>query len=328
MYNFAKLPKQQREELIQLTAGKIGIAEALVEKDFWVTVILNLLFEHSSFKEHILFKGGTSLSKGFKVINRFSEDIDIILDWRVLGIADEEAWKERSNNQHDKFNKHIDLLGADYIKTTIKPELETIIQEIINNEFKIYITEYDPYTICIEYPKSFNDNYLLPIVKLEIGPRASRVPYVEKEISAYVIEAYPSLFSKINCKVKTIKAERTFWEKITILHSVAKSGRCPLRYSRHYYDTYSFIKSSLIKEILSDVSLLDDVVKFKSRFYVSKSAHYDTAKLGTIQLIPSNENILLLEKDYKKMGDMLFGEIPIFEDIIEELKKFETILNS
>ncbi|OGI11620.1 MAG: hypothetical protein A2Y40_07495 [Candidatus Margulisbacteria bacterium GWF2_35_9] len=94
MYNFTKNSNDEIKKVFSEAAKNKNIAESLIEKDFWVTVILSLLFEKTSFKDHILFKGGTSLSKGFNLINRFSEDIDIILDWRQLGVTDEEAFRE------------------------------------------------------------------------------------------------------------------------------------------------------------------------------------------------------------------------------------------
>jgi len=326
MYKIAKAPKEEIEELIRKTAEITDIFESLIEKDFWVTVMLSLLFEKTSFKDHILFKGGTSLSKGFNLINRFSEDIDIILDWRQLGITDEEAFKERSNTQQDKFNKHVDSLGADYIKNTILPELISVIKENLTDDLKVFIED-DPHIICIEYVKSFKNEYLLPIVKLEIGPRASRIPSVDKEVSAYIIEHYPSLFEKKSCLVKTITAERTFWEKITILHSVAMSGKCPVRYSRHYYDVYKFLKSDIMKSVLTDLSLLEQVVEFTKKFYISSKGNYDTAKIGSLSLVPSNENISTLRNDYKKMGNMLFGDIPDFDSIMKSISEFEGKLN-
>jgi hypothetical protein len=326
MYNFTRNSNDEIKKVFSEAAKNKKIADSLIEKDFWVTVILSLLFEETSFKDHILFKGGTSLSKSFNLINRFSEDIDIILDWRQLGITDEEAFKERSNTQQDKFNKHVDSLGAEYIKNTILSELKSVIKENLTDDLKVFIED-DPHIICIEYTKSFKDEYLLPIVKLEIGPRASRVPFIDKEVSAYIIEHYPTLFEKKSCLVKTITAERTFWEKITIFHSVAMSGKCPPRYSRHYYDVYKFLKSDIMTSVLSDLYLLEQVVEFTKKFYISGKGNYDTAKLGSLSLVPSSDNLKKLKDDYQRMKNMLFGDIPEFDTIIKSISEFESNLN-
>ena len=167
----------------------------------------------------------------------------------------------------------------------------------------------------------------MPIVKLEIGPRASRIPSVDKKISAYIIEHYPTLFEKKFCLVKTITAERTFWEKITILRSVAMSGKCPPRYSRHYYDVYKFLKSDIIISVLSDLSLLEQVVEFTRKFYITGKGHYDTAKTGSLKLVPSESTINVLRKDYQRMESMLFGDMPNFDAIMKSISAFEGKLN-
>ena len=105
MRNIAKLPDNDRLELFRNTADKMGMNDAIVEKDFWVCFTLDYLFHRSPWKEAITFKGGTSLSKAFHLISRFSEDIDLILDWRVLGYGKDEPWKKRSNTKQDAFNK-------------------------------------------------------------------------------------------------------------------------------------------------------------------------------------------------------------------------------
>ncbi len=120
----ATFSNKQREELFRATAAKKGIIESLVEKDFWVCLVLKSIFECESIKDILLFKGGTSLSKVYNLINRFSEDIDLVLDWQVLGISDDVAWGKRSATQQDKFNNHIDSLGKEYIASSILPKLQ------------------------------------------------------------------------------------------------------------------------------------------------------------------------------------------------------------
>lgn len=105
MINVARLPESDRRELFRNTADKMGLNDTIVEKDFWVCFTLDYLFHRCPWKDSITFKGGTSLSKAFNLISRFSEDIDLILDWRVLGYGKDEPWEERSKTKQDSFNK-------------------------------------------------------------------------------------------------------------------------------------------------------------------------------------------------------------------------------
>ena len=105
MNNIARINSNDRKALFQNTAAKMGLTEAIVEKDYWVCFVLDYLFHRCKWKDSIAFKGGTSLSKAYGLIERFSEDIDLILDWRVLGYEKDEPWEKRSNTKQDLFNK-------------------------------------------------------------------------------------------------------------------------------------------------------------------------------------------------------------------------------
>ena len=123
MRQIARLPQKDREALFQSTAAAIGINEAIVEKDFWVCWMLDYLFHECPWKDALTFKGGTSLSKAFALIQRFSEDIDLILDWQVLGYAVDEPWRERSNTKQDLFNKTVNEKTADFLDQIFLPEI-------------------------------------------------------------------------------------------------------------------------------------------------------------------------------------------------------------
>ncbi len=331
MKNVAKYPKKQREELFRLTASKRGIIESLVEKDFWVCLVLKSIFESEKLKDILIFKGGTSLSKVYNLISRFSEDIDLILDWRTLNISDETAWGERSATQQDKFNQHLDTLGKEYIANVILPILKDTLIPKTGSDFQLTIPDDEPHVIQIQYPASFKNNYLLNFIKLEIGPRSSRVPSEHAQIRCYAADEYPQLFKASSFQVKVIKPERTFWEKATILHQIASASEdkpVQSRYSRHYYDIYQ-MNNSAVKEIsLGNLNLLQEVAEFKNRFYRSPSARYDLAKPGTLKIVPSENKILSLTKDYEQMKEMLFGTIPSFEEIVENLRNLEMEINN
>jgi len=244
----AKLTKEERNELFRATADKKGVTEALIEKDFWVCLLLKTIFENSDLKKLLIFKGGTSLSKCYNLINRFSEDVDLILDWKCLNISDDEAWKDRSGTQQDKFNNRIDELGISYISESILPILDKTLKGKIGNKVRLEIDKKEGNIINVNYQSSFSDKYLLDYIKLEIGPRASLMPQNAISICSYAGEEYPDLFDKPDFNVNVIKSERTFWEKATILHqiaSVAEDKSIQSRYSRHYYDLFQMIPNAV-----------------------------------------------------------------------------------
>ncbi|HEP5207699.1 TPA: nucleotidyl transferase AbiEii/AbiGii toxin family protein, partial [Streptococcus pyogenes] len=128
--------KEDLRVLIVNTARKKNISEAVIEKDYWVTFILDYLFNENKWKEYFTFKGGTSLSKCFRLIERFSEDIDLILDWRVLGYEEKEPWIERSNTKQDKFNKKVNEKTEIFLKDEFLKVLEEDLKDF-DFEFSI-----------------------------------------------------------------------------------------------------------------------------------------------------------------------------------------------
>lgn len=121
----------------------MGLPEAIIEKDFWVCWTLNYLFCNSAWREHLAFKGGTSLSKCFNLIHRFSEDIDLILDWRLVGCPKDEPWAERSRNQQDKYNKAVNARTETFLADNFVPNLEADLRKLLTDNFQITINGYN-----------------------------------------------------------------------------------------------------------------------------------------------------------------------------------------
>lgn len=329
MKEIALRERKEREELFLVTAREIGLPEAMVEKDFWVCWTLDYLFHDCPWAEHLAFKGGTSLSKCFGLIQRFSEDIDLILDWRLLGYEKDEPWAERSKTQQDKFNKEANARTEGFLRETFLPQLQADFQKLLDDEFSLYIEEDDPQTVCFGYPKSFQEGSILPVVRLEIGALAAWTPAEQVEIASYAAQRYPQVFKHPTTSILAVAPERTFWEKVTILHKEAfrTNGRFPDRYSRHYYDLWCMGKSPVKAVAYEDLALLERVVRFKERFYPAGSAHYELAKPGTMRLLPLEECIPLLREDYEHMKNMIFGETPDFEEIMECMQRLEGEIN-
>lgn len=324
MDNVAQLPSKDRGELFTEAAIHLNMTPAIVEKDFWVTWTLDKLFAHPTLSRILMFKGGTTLSKVFGLIERFSEDIDLILDWRIVTSENPEA--HRSKTQQAKLNARINEHGQEYIAGN----LHEMIHNVLKPTCTCTVDGLDPNTLNVAYPAAFTDDYLRPEVRLEIGPLASWVPFGNYTIRSYASDVFPGLFSRAECKVKALKAERTFWEKVTILHHEAhrpKTSRQPSRNSRHYYDLARMAISPVKDAALSDIAQLHDVVEFKQKFYPRNWARYDLAVPGTLKLIPEEHVMTSMRNDYRAMKNMIFGEYPAIDTIINILRTLENEIN-
>lgn len=330
MNRVATLSEKERNELFTLTAERLGIGSiAIVEKDFWVCWTLKQLFEHAKLSKLLIFKGGTSLSKVYGLISRFSEDVDLVLDWRVVN-QDQNPMAERSKRQQSKINETLNDSAITYIAETMMPWL----QEALGShcEMEINTGEKDQgHVVRVKYPKTENPTGILPYIQLEIGPLASWLPHSEHSVTPYAAEYFPHLFDEPQCKVRAIDAERTFWEKATILHHEAHRPEdlpVPPRYSRHYYDLCLMAADETLKSTaLGKPELLASVVEFKKKFYPRGWANYDAAFSGSFKLIPPSHVLNAMQKDYEAMQEMIFGDRPTFDEIIASLKTLEAEIN-
>lgn len=331
MRKIATIKENDRKALFQNTAVKMGLTNAIIEKDFWVCFMLDYLFHRCAWKDKIAFKGGTSLSKSYGLIERFSEDIDLILDWRVIGYGINEPWEERSNTKQDIFNKEANRRTEDFLRDIFMPAVINDLQKELNTTVNCYIDETDPQTVVFAYSRSFEDSSILPVIRLEIGALAAWTPADERTITPYAAIQYPKVFEEPETKILTVLPKRTFWEKVTILHREAfrpEDKAFPSRYSRHYYDLYCMMNSSVKDEALADIELLDKVVQFKEKFYRCPWARYDLAKVGTLKLMPPERNMQALKDDYAHMQNMIFGNKPDFDDILKSVEQLEREINS
>lgn len=330
MNRIAKLDCREREELFLATAHDIKLPEAMVEKDFWVCWTLDYLFHQCSCAKHMAFKGGTSLSKCFGLIERFSEDIDLILDWQVLGYAVLEPWAKRSKTSQDKLNKEMDNRTCNFLRDVFLPALKDDFAQLLSEPFKLFINEDELQTLCFAYPRIYDDSVIVSVVRMEIGALAAWTPTQTATITSYAAERYPQAFKTTSTSVLTVMAERTFWEKVTILHKEAfrTNGKFPSRYSRHYYDLYCIDKSPVKVQAYTDLKLLERVVSFKSRFYPANAARYDLAHPGSMRLMPPEDCVPILTEDYEHMKNMIFGETPSFEEIMDTIRRMEAEINA
>lgn len=320
MKTVAKLSEQERKDLFSETATAMGVTAAAAEKDFWICWVLLQVFEDDALKQYLRFKGGTSLSKCYNAIERFSEDIDLILDWSQLTAENPESM--RSKTKQGKLNQSINEQAQNYIAEILLPRL----QELMGDTCELVIDSADPHTVNITYPKAFSSEYLRPQVRLEIGPLAAMLPMEWCDVQPYAAKYFPDIFEQAIVSVPTIVVGRTFWEKLTILHAEAHrplDKSLPSRYARHYYDVYKLVETGLYKKAMEQSDLLAEVVQFKQKFYPSGWANYGTATFAGLVLQPSAHHIDALKADYGQMREMLFGNKPNFDQIIAALITLE-----
>ena len=338
MDSVAKSSQRERAQLFQTAESRQTprIPASIIEKDFWVCWSIHRLFDVLSFRPQLIFKGGTSLSKVFKVIDRFSEDVDLSLSRRDLGFADDRD-PEQAGISKSEGKRRLDALVEECrrtVKEKLLPELRRDFATVLGSSgWSVELDDADPQTIIFAYPQSDITGalkYVRPAIRLEMGARSDDWPAVDAEITPYAAESFPKMFTHATCRVRTLSAERTFWEKATLLHAechrpTAKNSAD--RHSRHYYDLYCLSRHDLGRQALKRDDLLERVVKHKSFFFASAWANYESAKPGTLRLVPNAERLTALGKDYDDMQAMMFGESPKWADIVRALKQLEDRIN-
>jgi len=324
---------ETRRDLFGETAEIMGVEARIVEKDFWVCWTLKQLFSLPSYTDYFLFKGGTTLSKVFDVITRFSEDVDIAVNWDPLGFTGERSpTAPMSNTKRSKLLDEMLASCRTFIAEELKPALQGRFTQVLEQDWTLEVDLDDADALIFRYPKalSLGRSYVKEPVVLELGTHAELIPYGDHDICPYAATAFPHAFEQRLVRVRTIQAERTFWEKATILH--AEHHRpldkpTPARYARHYYDTVMLARSEHGPRALADLTLLARVVEHKRTFYPSGWARYDLAAPGSLKLVPPPERVAALRQDYASMGVMFFGPRPGFQELLDELQKIERTVN-
>ena len=339
MIEFAKRPLQELGTYFQEASARRGVNLEIVEKDFWVCWVLKLLFSQADLKQHFLFKGGTSLSKVFGIIHRFSEDVDISVDPEWLGFGGGNRLDVASSrSQFAKRERELEERCCKAIEISVWPLLEQAVVAVLGAlpEARTYLTyEVDPAThspnLLLAYPRlSKASGALKPRVKLEFGSLYDQRPTGSHRVTPIVAEVFPPEFSEPSAEVFALEAERTFWEKATILHAEyhrADDSPTPAGLSRHFYDLHCLSVHPAGQRALKDSGLRDEVVAFKQRYFYSKWAHYETAHPGSFRLVPDARRLAEIQRDYQRMADMFMKEPPGFSDLISALKSLEQQIN-
>ena len=334
---FIKLPPAERQTYFQETAARLGVSAAIVEKDFWVCWTLQELFALPGVGSHLIFKGGTSLSKVYRLIDRFSEDIDVSIARDFLGFGGDQS-PEAATGGKERQRRLERLMDAAKMKIAheLRPSLTRAFEAKLRGgePWSLDLDPDDSQSLLFRYPRTtvsrVGEAYVQPNVKIELGARSDDWPREIRAVTPYVAEQFPAAFTIPSCEVAVLEAERTFWEKATLLHSYC---HCPLdklippRLSRHYYDLALLIDHGIGIKAAARLDLLDRVVAHKTVFFRSGWANYERAKPGSLRLTPPNERREEWQKDYGRMSEMLFHEPPPFEEVLATITKFEHAFN-
>lgn len=341
----ATQPAGEREALFGETAARMGVASSVIpEKDFWVCFALHHLFA-LGFRPSLLFKGGTSLSKAFGLIERFSEDIDLTLNRAELGFAgksDPLVIHGRKARQ-----RQIEALGA-ACGRVVHEKLEPALRESLKAVLGPKGWALDPVTrddgqvdLRFRYPPCLSAAdygglpYIEPLVRMEIGARSDQEPSQHVAIRSYAARYFPELFRQVDTQVRVLAPERTFWEKATILHAeysrpAPEGGERPpvwRQLSRHAYDIVMMDRHGVAERALSRPDLLAAVARHKDAFFHSGWARYNEAAPGSFHLMPGEELARVLRRDYAEMAPMFMGEPPKFDEILRALGDLEGRIN-
>jgi hypothetical protein len=325
--------------------GLLGTPEQNIEKDFWVTWTLDVLFNgvpegHPRF----LFKGGTSLSKAYGLISRFSEDIDITVFREDLGQA--ASVPELENMSRKKREARLDAIKdacRDYIQHTLANQFTEIAREALaqsniqSNAPSVAVDPDDPdgQSLLFWYPTvtTGHGDYIRPAVKIESGAKSALDPHEKRSIVPYISEEVPQL-RLAAAGVTTVVAERTFWDKIVILHGVRNwfEKRGVLRgqgqrVSRHYYDVHRIFQSELGVRAVGDRELGADCVAHARMFFSSPDLGLDRAVSGTFSLSATDAMFGELRRDYARMTGMIIGTPPEFDEVMASVAAVESEIN-
>lgn len=329
MPDFLHRPESERRLLLEQASDSSGHLVAVVEKDFWVTWTLAALFSLPGWGSRLTFKGGTSLSKGYGLIQRFSEDIDLVVDRRSLGFP-------AGTSIGSKQLKKLRVACREAVRNEIRPALEERIAAATRRSGATLTDDPDAPdepTLLFHYPSDLGPapSYVRAIVKMEFGARSDVDPADERPIASLLSVELPSVVSEAPVVVRTLSPRRTFLEKLLLVHEEnvrpAEGPRAP-RLSRHYYDLWCLIRAGIGQEALDVPGLFAEVLEHRRVFFRRAGVDYDAIAPGQVLLVPPEGRLAAWRSDYDAMSVFFSGETPPqWTEILEGVARFErTIL--
>jgi len=323
MINWLSLDKGRQVDLFTQAGAETGLPPFAIEKDAWVTLVLRMLFT-SELSEHIVFKGGTSLSKVYGLIERFSEDVDLAIDRGYFGyggiLSKGDIRKLRRASHDFSMNVAPKILHAQLEKYGIDSGLFDIV--VPNTK----VSDQDPEIIFVNYESVIEqEGYLPDRVQIEIGARSLNEPFATSSIGSITDETIvDSEFVEEPFKVKSIIPEKTFLEKMILLHEEFQKPEDKIRshrMSRHLYDIYTIHNTQYGSSALKDDDLFRSICTHRAVFTPVRGVDYDVLKLSDLNIFPKGYLAGLYEDDYQAMREnMIYGESPEFDKLIKTIK--------
>lgn len=331
---FFILSPQDRQNALQVAASRSGRPAHLLEKDIWVVWTLSALFD-APFAGDLVFKGGTSLSKGYQAIERFSEDVDLTYDIRAIAPDLASAGGEGlppNRSQEQRWTRIIRERLKVWVRDTVSPML---IQRLQDERMAARVTAQAD-TVQIEYePQAEVSGYVRPVVLLEFGARSTGEPFERRPVTCDAAPHIPEVtFPAADAAV--MRPERTFWEKATAIHVFCQGGRFrgAERFSRHWYDVASLDRAGFVASAIADRDLAQRVARHKSIFFPERDGRgitvdYDAAVRGKLQLVPHGAAAKLLAADYDGMvrDGLVFEEAPTFTSLVTQCRAIQKRAN-
>lgn len=329
MKEWFKLSEEDRKIVINQTSSKTGLLPVAVEKDLWVMIALEAIFS-TEIAEYLVFKGGTSLSKAWGIIERFSEDIDLAIDRSFFGFNGD-LTRNQVKNLRKASCKYVD-----------EKFLEILKKALLDNgvsEFELSVTEFeesdtDPLALELRYKSLVEKkDYLQPRILIEISSRSLIEPYENKKLTSLISEIYPDQkFVSKPIIIPTVTPTRTLIEKVFLLHEEFQKPKDKKirseRMTRHLYDISRLMDTEYLEEAIEDKKLYDTIIAHRNNLTKISWVDYDTHKYKTLSFIPPDEVINDYEKDYLAMKEsMFYGETESFEELIGKLKKLNDRIN-
>lgn len=353
MDEFARREAADRRVFIKEAASRRDLTPTITEKDFWVCWTLRRLMNCEELTGLLMFKGGTSLSKAYDIIHRFSEDIDLVISKGAPRISEvhspmEEGISGKERQRRTKALKEAaQAYVAEDIMTVLAREIEAALGTDEGWSLELDPEDNDRQTLLFNFPRLANYGagygrgafgagrygegefgYIKPRIKLEFGARGDTEPSELKAITPYLAAEFPDELPDATVEIPTLAATRTFWEKVTILHMLHHSGKLRDGMSRHYYDTFMLARAGIDGEALAQPNLLAEVVHNKSLMFADTSASYETALAGSLRLSPSEAIADDLKRDYDAMAVMFMREPPTFTELLAGIAALEERLNA
>jgi hypothetical protein len=331
---FFSLSTDDRKEALEVAASQSGRPAYLLEKDAWVVWTLGALFD-SPFAKHLIFKGGTSLSKAYHVIERFSEDIDVTYDIRAIApdlVKDAGADAlPATKSQARKWRDTIDKRLATWIKVEVAPHIE----QRLRDEAIDAHTRVEKDSLYIDYNSTVGGyGYVAPVIKIEFGGRSTGEPTEELAIACDAADFLPSVLFP-TAVPRVMRAERTAWEKMTAIHVFCLQGELRDQRARHWSDVIRLDTAGLLDAAIRDRGIARRVADHKSRFFVEKDAQgnpidYHRAIHGGLVLVPTGDSLELLHADYAKMVEsrLFLRDAEPFTDVISRSADIQARANA